>query len=60
MWEYMRIVRNCLKPEEMVEQLNHWGRKGWEVIKYEEKKTAPGNKKHESWYFALLKKRIDS
>lgn len=58
MWEYMRITRCCIEPEEMLEQLNQWGKQDWEVIQYEEKNTAIGHKKKDTHYFVLLKRKI--
>lgn len=60
MWEYMRIKRQCMPPEDFIDILNKLGNEGWEVIQYEEHNTAIGQKKNDAQYFAFLKKKTDS
>ena len=56
----MRITRCCQKPEEIIKQLNDWGKEGWEVVQYDEKNTAIGHKTKDAHYFILFKKWVDS
>lgn len=57
MWEYMRLTQCCQTPEEIIEKLNKLGAEGWEVIDYQEKNTRLSDKKKDSSYFILLKRK---
>jgi len=57
MWEYKRFTPCCIKPSEVIEELNKLGEDNWEVIYYVEKNTALINKVSDASYIIILKRK---
>lgn len=47
----------CKPTQEVIDELNTFGKEGWEVIQYVENNTRLGDKLKDASYFILLKRQ---